>query len=1077
MRCFLKGIVVLMVLGLSLSASAQRLDYVNKRVSLNQLFKELREQTGYHVIWNEQKLNADRLIDADFKNADLKDVMERILRGLPLTYVIRDKVIIIKEKTIEEQRLRLSDTLSVHDLKEVEIVSTGYQLIPKQQATGSFSLISPGQFERRVSPDVFSRLEGIASGLLFNKNTLLSASGGLDLSVRGRSTIYANDQPLVILDNFPFSGDFNAINPNDVAGITLLKDAAAASIWGVRAGNGVIVINTKRGKYKQPLQIIANSNLTISGKPDVFYNPNYMSASDYIDVETFLFKNGKYDQDLEDQMNYPVISPVVQLLYKERLGQQSSAETDRQLDLLRERDVRNEELKYFYRSKVAQQYAVSLSGGTAFTNHYFSAGYDHENGSRVGNHNQRVTLNSQNTFQLLKRLEMDAGINYIYNLVGTDNTLTEASDNGLSPYSRLKDEAGNPAILDRNYSSAFKKEALSRGFQNWDYLPLQELGKFPANQRNDDLRLNTGLKYTLVPGLSAVLRYQYQQIKSKSELYQGLENYQTRNVINQYSILTGDRVSGYNIPLAGITYFGNGKVESNSFRAQLTYQQDWERHSVSAIAGYEVAQLRNDWNRDIRYGGEVDTVSFFDLNPSGSAPIGGGFRAFGKLDRILSWYGNATYTYDHKYTFYGSMRRDGSNYFGINTNQKKVPLWSAGLLWSLDKEAFYNLEWLPVFKLRVSYGLNGNLDKESTGVTTFRYNAVGAAFTNLVYANLLNIGNPDLSWEKIAITNMGIEFGSRNNVLSGKIEYFIKNGSDIIGDKAFASNTGITSLRGNYADVKSRGVDVSLSSRNINGNLKWRTDFFFSAVKDRVTKYDVIESKSIYYLGTQNLSPLLDKPVYGIYSYKWAGLDPDNGDPRGYLNGEVSKDYAAIINTTSVDDLDYHGAARPTVFGSIANTFSYKRVTLGFNISYKLGYYFRKPSVNYYGLYNLNIGGNMNSDFRNRWKVPGDENTTNIPSMGEYTSDSFRDAFYNGSSATVGRGDHIRIQDISLSVDLNPIWLSNGIKGLQLYCYAANLGLIWKANDFGLDPDLIPQSGRLLNPVTKSFAVGLRVGL
>jgi len=1141
----LNSVFILSILCLlSTSVMAQKLNLVKKKVTLVQVFKEITRQTDYQVIWNEQKLNVDQRIDADFQNVSLPQVMNRILSGLPLTYIISKKMIIINAlsvidvhgSVINEQNqllegasvsvkgknktaltdakgqylLKQIDTgavltisyvgyqskevkalpkmekvsLSLNNdlLKEVEVVSTGYQKIPKERATGSFALVDSVKFARRVSPDVFSRLEGITSGLLFNKNTIRANSSSLDLSVRGRSTIFANDQPLIILDNFPFDGDFNSINPNDIDTITVLKDAAAASIWGVRAGNGIIVITTKRGRNKQPLSVSINSNVTISGKSDLSYNQNFLTSSDYIDIETFLFDHGKYDKILTDPQNYTVVSPVVQILNKQRMGQ-SADETTRQLNVLRTKDVRNDELKYFYRKPVSQQYAVSLRGGTTRSNHYFSAGYDKTDATLVANNNSRRTINSQNTLRPVKNLELELGVYYVKSTSNIDSALNEISFH-TTPYYQFKDVNGHNAVLDWDYNSRFKNEALDKGFLDWSYIPLNELGKSPRTIKDNNLRLNGGLTYTIIPGLSATLKYQYQELDSKTSRYMGIESYETRQLINQYSILTSGTVSGYNIPLGGILYTLNRKASSNNLRTQLNYEKRWQKSSISAIMGYEISESVSDMNSQTKYGYDinsgksiaVDTASYFNLNPVGSGQIRTSYRFFKRTDRMRSSYINAAYTYDGRYTLSGSARIDGSNYFGIKTNQKYVPLWSAGALWNIDREDFYNLNWLPVLKFRASYGYSGNLDKSKTGITTFTYNPLGAAYTGLPFASIVNIGNPELRWEKVAIANVGVEFGLRNSAISGKVEYYIKNGSDILGDKAFPSNTGIKVLRGNYSKLETKGLDISLNSQNLKGKLGWTTSFILSAANDCVTDYHAVLPASMYYVGTYSSVPILNRPVYGIFSYKWAGLDPINGDPRGYVNGQVSKDYKTILNST-IENLEYNGPARPTVFGGLNNVFSFQKLTFAFNISYKFGYYFRKPTVNYYNLYNSNISSNMNADFGKRWQKSGDEATTNVPSMAGFGDNDFRDKFYKSSSATIARGDHIRLQDVSIGFDFDQSnWKNIPVKQVQLYFYANNLGIIWKANKFGLDPDYITDYGNIFNtPLSISLSFGLKI--
>src|SRR5690606_19639863 len=180
-------------------------------------------------------------------------------------------------------------------LAEVDVVSPGYQTIPKERATGSFVFVDSALLNRAVSTDIISRLKGVVPSLLFDER----AGGEPKLSIRGRSTIYANADPLIVVDNFPYEGDIRNINPNDVESVSILRDAAAASIWGVRAGNGVIVITTKKGKAGQPLQVSFNGNVTVGEKPDLWYEPR-ISTADFIDVERFLFDNGYFNTSLNN---------------------------------------------------------------------------------------------------------------------------------------------------------------------------------------------------------------------------------------------------------------------------------------------------------------------------------------------------------------------------------------------------------------------------------------------------------------------------------------------------------------------------------------------------------------------------------------------------------------------------------------------------------------------------------------------------------------------------------------------------------------------------------------------------------
>jgi TonB-linked SusC/RagA family outer membrane protein len=966
-------------------------------------------------------------------------------------------------------------------LEEVNVVSTGYQSLPKERATGSFAQPNKDMFENRVSTDVLSKLSGITSGLLFNANTSASQSGKLDISIRGRSTIFANDQPLIIVDNFPYSGDINNLNPNDVENITVLKDAAAASIWGVRAGNGVVVITTKKGKLNQQLKISLNANVTVFQKPALQYNPQYMSSSDYIGVETFLFNNGKYDGDLSNTTSYPFLSPVVTLLAQQRAGTLSSADATAQINRLAGNNVLRDISRYLYQDAVNQQYALNLSGGDAKTSYYFSTGYDNNLPMQKANGYDRLTINSNIIFAPIKNLQIGVGLNYMQSNTTTDNTISQVLSGNIYPYAQLAGAKGNPLSITRNFNPAFIQAATSSGYLDWSYSPLKDLGLGDNHSKYNDIRIAPAISYHIIKGLSVDGKYQYEQYTSNNRDYESQQTFYTRNQINQYAIVDNNgMVTGYNIPPGGILNQSLTTVTAYNARGQLTYSGEWAKNSLHAIAGIEQSQTKSDgtvnstlygYNNEVGTYANVDFLTTFALNPQyGFANIPNAANMTGTVDRLRSYFGNAAYTYNNRYTFSWSARIDESNYFGVATNLKSVPLWSMGAKWDINKASFYHADWLPVLNLRATYGYNGNLNKNITGITTLIYTGQNSTYTGLNQNYIANVGNPELRWEKAGIANLALDFGLKDNRLSGSIEYYIKNGKDIIGNESVAPSTGLTTFSGNYASMKGKGIDIQLTSRNLNSALTWTTTFLFSYATDKVTKYNapIIPSALTTADGASgNTYPIAGYPVYGLWSYRWAGLDAANGDPQGYINGKLSKSFATLINPGSTNELIFNGPARPQYFGGLNNRFAYRNFSISFNLSYKFGYYFRKSALNYSGLYNNWLGGNQ--EFVNRWQKPGDEKTTNVPSM-LYPANQGRDLFYQYSSATVVKGDHVRLQDISLSYNFDKKHFRDlPFNNIQLYVYANDLGIIWRANQLHLDPDY--PTGY---PSPKTISLGLK---
>ncbi|EHQ26403.1 SusC/RagA family TonB-linked outer membrane protein [Mucilaginibacter paludis] len=969
-------------------------------------------------------------------------------------------------------------------LNEV-VVSTGYQTLPKERATGSFVQLDSAIINRRVSTDIISRLEGVVPGLLFNRNTISSANGTLDLGIRGHSTLFANDQPLVVVDNFPYDGDINNINPNDIASITVLKDAAAASIWGVRSGNGVIVLTTKKGKINQPLSIDFSANVTIGDKPNAFYSPYFLDSKDYISVEKTLFNSGFYTTSLNSSQ-HPVVSPVVQLLADQQAGKITSDQLNTQLNALGKIDVRNDIEKYLYRKGIDQQYALSLHGGNNKSTYYFSTGYDDNLSSLVGNKNNRLTINSGNTFRPVNNLELSASLFY-----SQSNTTSDAINNlnnggnytGLFPYTTLADANGNPLPIVKDYNySWITNTASQNGLLNWQYYPLNELQQANNTSTLNDIRIISGLKYGFWKGFNAEVKYQYEKSNTVNKNNYNQDTYYARNLINQYSTINGATVTN-NIPVGGILQQSNSDLSSQRLRGQLNFEHTWnELHQLNVLGGTEINQTVTNSNAFTAYGYNDQTETFQNVNfvtafktiPSGTRqiPNNEGFSKF--TNRYISYFSNAAYTYADRYIFSLSGRIDKSNLFGVNTNQKSVPLYSTGLAWIINKESFYNVNWLPALKLRATYGYNANIDNNVAAVTTIRqFN--NSTYSGVPYSIIINPANPDLRWEKVRMINLGTDFSFKNDILSGSFEYYLKDGIDLFGDSPLPPSSGLLTFRGNTADTKGHGLDVTINSRNFyKGKFKWYSNFILSYNLDKVTKYDVSQtSTNALANGAGNsgtILPIINSPLFAIYSYKWGGLSHNTGDPQGFLNGKLSTDYTSILANTSLKDLKYNGPSRPTTFGSLRNTFSFDRFALSFNLIYKFNYYFRRPSISYSALYNTGLG---NVDFSKRWQKPGDEQFTNVPSMPALPVLTSRDAFYQYSETLVDKGDHIRLQDATLSYDFDKNnWKGIPFKHLQIYCYANNIGIIWRANHGHLDPDLY--SFQNAYPIPRTIAFGIK---
>lgn len=962
-------------------------------------------------------------------------------------------------------------------LEEVEVFSTGYQQLPKERSTGAFSHISEKVLNEQVSTDILSRLEAVANGV--NINRTLTGSPGL--TIRGLSSIQGEKSPLIVVDNFPYEGDLQNINPNDVANITLLKDAAAASIWGARAGNGVIVITTKSGALNQPLRISANANLTVSSKPDLHYLP-VLSATDYIEVEKFLFSNKHNFSDTLSRQHAP-FTPLYELLFAQQKGLISQAEAEQTIGEWAKIDLRDEYLNMMYRPAFKQQYALNLNGGAQRATWYFSTGYDRNVDELYATY-ERFNLNFQHTYRPIQGLQLSSGIRYTNS--NSRNGRTEYGsirmNNGeLPPYTAFRDGNGALLPITRSYRQSYIDTVGGGQLLDWNYYMDDYLHLKNSNSLNDVL-LNFGARYEATDWLNFDAKYQFEKQQSNLDMLYGQNSHFSRNLVNQYTQLRPDQTPLHIISPGGIYDPSMNQLISHSLRGQVNVAHEMGKHHIVGLLGVETRSISSDsrTNRFYGYSPEVGTFSNVDLTTTYPSIVTGS-RSFipdntgfsNRENRFLSVFANAAYTYSRRYILSFSARRDASNLFGVNTNDKWNMLWSLGGAWNISQEEFYTMDWLPYAKLRVTHGVSGNVDLGRSAVTTINYVSAANPHTKHKIARFNQFGDPELRWERVGMTNLAFDFAGKDNRLSGSIDFFFKRATDLFGPAEIDYTTGTSiTLTKNVAAMKGRGADIMLNSINLkNDKWSWSTNLNLSWYKDEVEDYFRSDVNGRFYVTNERpaITGVIGKPLYAMYSYQWKGLDGETGAPVGYINGHHSQNYNAIVgDSTLIADLVYSGPAIPVVYGSMGNTFSWKNISLSFRIQYNFGYYYRRNSLDYYGLF---ASGRGHAEYAQRWQKPGDELTTTVPAM-VYPVNSNRSTFYGGAEINAERGDHIRLQYVNLVYDL---FSTKGEKSrifreASIYVNVANLGILWAANKEGLDPEY-----RSSPPPSRTISVGTRL--
>lgn len=322
--------------------------------------------------------------------------------------------------------------------------------------------------------------------------------------------------------------------------------------------------------------------------------------------------------------------------------------------------------------------------------------------------------------------------------------------------------------------------------------------------------------------------------------------------------------------------------------------------------------------------------------------------------------------------------------------------------------------------------------------------------SNEPYGYIQSPPNPSLRWERIGTYNFGLDYGLLKNRITGSIEYYVKDAKDLIALGQLDPSTGFSAMLLNSANIRGKGVDLSLQSVNIQKrSFSWLTNLVFSYNRNIVKKsYNENVLGDSYVSTNPIVTPFEGMDLYSLLSFKWAGLDPQTGAPQGYVDGEISKDYITLYGNTSVWEMDNNGSSVPVYFGSIRNTFRYRKLELSFNISYQLGHKFQRTSFENYRFVSMGAG---HADFAKRWQKPGDELHTNVPAL-SYPANMFATNFYAFSSALVTPADQIKLRDLQLSYSFGSI-KKIGIQNLNIYGYAQNITTLWRANKYGIDPE------------------------
>lgn len=469
----------------------------------------------------------------------------------------------------------------------------------------------------------------------------------------------------------------------------------------------------------------------------------------------------------------------------------------------------------------------------------------------------------------------------------------------IGSYVRLVDDEGNHLPVARVHSLSFAASAEDRGLLNWLYVPLDELEHVDHTNLLTHLRMQQSIDLEWFKGFGTRAFYQYENQSTYGENLRNQYSFAARDLINRFSDLRSETVVR-NVPLGGILLKSTQRTAVHNGRIEGYYSKLHGSHNFQLIGGLEIRQAITSGGNQVIYGYDpmtgigkaVNQDSLYVLFPAENRGTISGFNGVSQMiDRFRSYYFNGAYTLNQLYVFSASARIDQSNLFGVRANQRSVPLWSAGFKWNISQEHAYRLEWLPTLQLRATYGYNGNMDNSLTAYATMRYFDDG---TGLNIARVENTPNPHLRWEKTALLNVGMDFRLAEGFVSGSLDYYHKRGMDLIGYGPLESTTGRTVFRGNVAGMRGDWLDVEFHFLPFPaGQIRWTGTLWASFISDKVTEYRADPPTISAYFGDASLpgsdyTPQKGVPLFSVYSYPWAGLDPQTGAPRGYLDGVAS---------------------------------------------------------------------------------------------------------------------------------------------------------------------------------------------
>jgi len=894
-------------------------------------------------------------------------------------------------------------------LSSTDVVATGYQNLHKEQTTSAYTKIRTDQLNRQLNRTVQEAIEGQIAGVRFTKDPFTGKEVPI---LRGVGTFSGNVgySPLVVIDDIPTDTPLEDINPKDIESVTVLKDAAATAIYGVRAANGVIVIVTKKG-LQNGLRINVHTDLFYTFKPNMS-RMRYASTSDLIDLETAFYQskladsNGNVDDlfasygEIGGRQTVRYYSPLFQLYRDQVKGKLSQQEVNSTLNEWRNRDYLRDFKRYVWQPIISKRYNISVESGNNRSQNYASLQYEDTDERIVTEKTRALNLYLKNTYQLTPWLKSTIGVNGRYTAV---DAVAEQVRNLYTDY--LK-QPRYTRLLGTNPYAGFNLVAPINGhileqiagndaFRPYSFNLLESIAQEHQKQYNLSLRPFANLQVSILKGLQYQSYFQYELNTRNSETFFGKDTYYMRLRHNQLvkQDATTQKFSS-ELPEGGYYEQEKGQTQHYTFRQQLDFNRTFaEAHNVTALLGFEMRQHYTPRNtKEMQYGYDEQTLSFPTLNWKDLYNPGVTSYLYGRQSlslsrnqqsetkhRFISFYSTLGYSYDQKYNLTGSVRVDQADMFGADPKYKYRPLWSVGGSWNLHREDFFYGNVVNLLKLRLTYGVSGNVDQTTTPfLRGHLLTDVRGAYPSQQYLqfNDTDLPNPKLRWEKTETTNLGIDFGMWY-WLSGSIDLYRRYSSDLLVLTELDPTVGAQRRLINNGALLNKGIEVSLNAtRELAKDLQLTVRTTFAYNKNTIEKVSSKPSNAVEYARNPLRYYKQGDDFNSLYAYRYK--ETTNGYPI-YLdeNGNPNTTFDAngvptIKDIISEDALVKLGTMNPTFNGALSLQLRYKAFELGTMFIYAGGHKLRKDT------YSINQESETHRDITQRWTAT---NPTDMPRM------------------------------------------------------------------------------------------------